>query len=56
MESRGLGREGERTFYRTMKMDRADWSFLVISLLLYAALVAALVRFDLFRFSFASIQ
>lgn len=56
MESRGLGREGKRTFYRTMKMDRADWIFLAVSLLLYAVLVAVLVRFDLFRFSFASIQ
>lgn len=56
MESRGLGRKGKRTFYRTMKTDRADWGFLIVSLLLYGVLVAVLVRYDLFRFSFASIQ
>ena len=56
MESRGLGREGERTFYRTMKMDRTDWIFLAVSLIFYLILVMILVRYDLFRFSFASIQ
>lgn len=56
MESRGLGRDGERTFYRIMKMDRTDWIFLAVSLIIYLALVAVLVKLDLFRFSFASIQ
>ena len=39
-----------------MKMDRTDWIFLAVSLIFYLILVMILVRYDLFRFSFASIQ
>lgn len=56
MESRGLGRSGTRTYYKTIKTDRTDWIFLIVFLVLYGGLCFVLERLDLFRFSFASIQ
>jgi len=56
MESRGLGRENERTFYKTTSIDKTDWVFFIVSALLYTALVVVLVKLDLFRYSFAAIK
>ena len=56
MESRGLGRENPRTFYKKTSIDKADWIFFVISLLSYGIIVIILIKFDLYRFSFAAIQ
>ena len=56
MESRGLGREELRTFYKKTSVDKSDWMFLAVSLLLYGLVVAVLVKYDLYRFSFAAIQ
>ncbi|MBO5460839.1 MAG: energy-coupling factor transporter transmembrane protein EcfT, partial [Ruminococcus sp.] len=56
MESRGLGRDNERTFYKKVSIDRNDWIFLAVSLIVYILLVIILVKLDLFRYSFAAIQ
>lgn len=56
MESRGLGRENARTFYKKTSIDRADWIFLVIAVFSYGIIAAVLIKFDLYRFSFAAIQ
>lgn len=56
MESRGLGRENNRTFYKKITVDKTDWIFLIISVAIYGILVAILVKYDLYRFSFAAIQ
>lgn len=53
MESRGLGRSEDRSFYVRTKIDRQDILFLVGALVLYGVLVAILTRFNLFQFSFA---
>ena len=56
MESRGMGRKTKRTFYKKMKTNRADWLFLLLSVLGYAVIVWILIKFNAYRFSFASIQ
>ncbi len=56
MESRGLGREEPRTFYKKTSIDKKDWAFFIISVIVYGTIVAVLVKFDLYRFSFAAIQ
>lgn len=56
MESRGLGRENTRTYYKKSETDKTDWLFLAGSLAIYILLVVLLVRFNLFRYSFAAIQ
>lgn len=56
MESRGLGRENPRTFYKKTAVDRMDWIFFIISVIGYGILVVILIKFDLYRFSFAAIQ
>lgn len=56
MESRGLGRENPRTFYKKTSIDRADRIFFIVSLIVYGVMVAVMVKFDLYRFSFAAIQ
>ena len=56
MESRGLGREEPRTFYKKTSIDKKDWAFFIISVIVYVTIVAVLVKFDLYRFSFAAIQ
>lgn len=55
MESRGLGREEPRTFYKKTSIDKKDWAFFIISVIVYGTIVAVLVKFDLYRFSFAAI-
>lgn len=56
MESRGLGRDNERTFYRRVKTNKTDWIFFVGFVIAYLALVLLLVRFDLYKLNFASIR
>lgn len=56
MESRGLGRDNERTFYRRVKTNKADWIFFAGFLAAYLALVLILVKFDLYKLNFASIR
>ena len=53
MESRGLGRQVNRSFYVRIGTDRSDWLFLAVVFLLYGLLVLFLVKFNLFHFSFA---
>lgn len=56
MESRGLGRENPRTYYRKVEVDRADWIFFITALIVYGAVAMILVKLHVFAFSFASIQ
>ena len=56
MESRGLGRENERTFYKRIQIQKEDWIFLAVSLVIYILIVVVLVKLDLFKYSFAAIQ
>lgn len=56
MESRGLGRENDRTFYKKISVDKMDWVFFAVSIIGYGIIVAILVKLDLYRFSFAAIQ
>lgn len=56
MESRGLGRENERTFYKKIAINKGDWIFLFVSLAVYILLVVILAKLDLFKYSFAAIQ
>ncbi len=56
MESRGLGRENKRTYYHQTKIDKNDWIFLVLSVVIYVAIALILVKFDLFKFNLASIK
>lgn len=56
MESRGLGRENNRTFYKKIVVDKMDWIFFAAAIIGYSLLVAILVKCDLYRFSFAAIQ
>jgi energy-coupling factor transporter transmembrane protein EcfT len=52
MESRGLGSTENRTYYRGVKVTRADWLFVAGVTLVYAALIAFLIYKDMFYFSF----
>lgn len=56
MESRGLGRDNQRSFYKTICIDKTDWIFLICAVLLYVLMVVILVKLDLFRYSFAAIK
>lgn len=56
MESRGLGRENERTFLKVTSINRMDWIFLVCSILVYSLIIVILVKLDLFRYNFAAIK
>ena len=53
MESRGLGRDNTRTFYKTVSVDRTDWIFLIASVVLYVILAVILAKFGLFNLNFA---
>lgn len=53
MESRGLGRGKERSFYVRTKIDKQDLLFLIGLILFYSFFVAILIKFNLFQFSFA---
>lgn len=56
MESRGLGRKNERTFYKRVSINKTDWLFTGVTFIVYIALALVLVKFDLFKYSFAAIQ
>lgn len=56
MESRGLGRSEKRTYYKTVSVTKEDWVFFVVGLGIYLLLVVIMVKYDLFRLSFAAIQ
>lgn len=56
MESRGLGRDNPRTYYKRTVIDRNDWFFLMVSLGIYAAICIVLIRLGLFHYSFAAIK
>lgn len=56
MESRGLGAREDRSYYIRVGIDRKDWLFLAASLLFFAILVAVLVKFDFYKYSFAAIN
>lgn len=56
MESRGLGRENDRTFYKKVSVDRGDWIFLIVSLSVYILLVIVLMKLGLFNLNLASIK
>lgn len=56
MESRGLGRDNERTYYKQIAVNKGDWIFLIVALSLYFAEAVILFQMNLFGFSFASIQ
>lgn len=56
MESRGLGRENARTYYRRTELKQRDWIYLVVMVGACAALCALLGYFDLFNFNLASIK
>ncbi len=56
MESRGLGRENKRTYYKQVRIVKGDWFFLVISIAVYVMLALVLVKLDLFKFNLASIK
>ena len=56
MESRGLGRENQRTYLKKITVNKGDWLFLIVSCVLYTLLVLLMVKFDLFHFSIASIK
>lgn len=55
MESRGLGRAEERTFYHNIKIEKTDWLFFAVMTVGLAILVAILVKLDLYHFNFAVI-
>ena len=56
MESRGLGRENQRTYLKKITVNKGDWLFLIVSCVLYTLLVLLMVKFYLFHFSIASIK
>lgn len=56
MESRGLGRDSKRTFYKTTVITREDWIFLIVSVLVYILIALLLIKLDMYKFSFAAIQ
>lgn len=56
MESRGMGENVKRTYYKKTEVTKNDWFFFVTSLLVYALIVFVLVYLDLFNFSVAAIS
>ena len=56
MESRGLGRDNERTYYKEIRVDKTDWIFLIVSILIYLSITLILIKLDLFKFNIASIK
>lgn len=56
MESRGLGRNKERTYYKRTEITKTDWLFLVIGIIIYTGIIVVLVKFDLFKLNFAAIK
>lgn len=56
MESRGLGRSEDRTFYKQVELNAGDWLFFAAATLVYLFIVILLVKLDLFRYNFAAIK
>ena len=56
MESRGLGRNKNRTYYKTTEITKSDWLFLAAGVIIYTVIVVILVKFDLFKLNFAAIK
>lgn len=56
MESRGLGRNKNRTYYKTTEITKSDWLFLAVGVIIYTVIVVILVKFDLFKLNFAAIK
>lgn len=56
MESRGLGRDNARTYYKRTIIDRNDWIFLAMSIGIYAAICIVLIKMGLFHYNFAAIK
>ena len=56
MESRGLGRNKNRTYYKTTEITKSDWLFLAAGVIIYTVIVVILVKFDLFKRNFAAIK
>ncbi len=56
MESRGLGRDNNRTFYKRTTITSADWLFLGVAVAVYMVIIIVLVKNGLFHYSFAAIQ
>ena len=56
MESRGLGREKERTYYKKTEITKTDKVFFGGALVVCLIIVAILVKFDLYKLNFASIK
>lgn len=52
MESRGLSKGIQRTYYKKTQITKVDWVFLLVSVLLFLLIAAVLHRFQLFHFSF----
>lgn len=56
MESRGLGKSENRTYYKTTEIVKNDWLFLGAGVIIYTIIIAVLVKYDLFRLNFAAIK
>ncbi len=52
MESRALGAYPTRTFYRKTSIKKKDLVFLIGAVIVFAAIVIILIKFNLFRFNF----
>ena len=55
MESRGLGRNQKRSYYKKVGVDKKDYFFLGISILVYMIFIFILIKYDLFHYNFAAI-
>lgn len=55
MESRGLGRDNKRTFWKEITVNKVDILFLLFAIVGYVALIIVLVKFGLYKLSFASV-
>ena len=52
MESRGLGYNENRTYYKKTEVDRSDVIFVIAVIAIYVALIIVLIHFGIFHFSF----
>lgn len=56
MECRALGNAKQRTNYMEIRLEKADWIFLVAAVLCYLLLILLLARLGVYHFSFAAIR
>ena len=56
MESRGLGRAKERTYFKKTGITKTDILFFSVALVGYLIIIAILVKYDLYKLNFASIK